>query len=205
MRPVFIIFACLLASLGYCAAETEDTLAVKKQKQLRRFLRPDYLAMQFAGNIGFISAGAGFMDQHDRYQLSIVYGYVPAHYGRVPGHLVTAKNVFHLLQSDIGNHYRLIAYGSVGISLEVAGRSFFFQPDNMPRGYYDFPKSIHAIPALGLKFRRQSIKLKGFEGVEFFAEVSTVDAYVWYKWISRHVEFHDILSMSCGVNLLRRR
>jgi hypothetical protein len=205
MRLIFLSFACLLTWLSCDAVENKDTLTIKKQKQIRRVLRPDYLALQYAGNIGFLSGGIGYMNRSDRYQLSIVYGYVPARYASVSGHLVTAKNVFHFAQSNISDRYHVIAYGSIGISVEVAGRSFFFQPDNMPPGYYDFPKSIHAIPGLGLKCRRQSKKLKGFEGVEFFAEVSTVDVYVWYKWISRHVEFHDILSMSCGVNLIRRR
>lgn len=161
-----------------------------------------YIPIQFAGNIGFISGGIGYRPLSDKYQLSLVYGYVPSSVSAVTSHLVTGKNIFHIYQFPVSKVRTFIPYAAVGISLEVKGRSFFTQPDIMPRGYYDFPKSIHAIPAIGMKLRHRNLKPRGFQSTEFFIEATSVDAYIWYRTCSDDVRFSQIISLALGVHLL---
>jgi hypothetical protein len=194
----------LIIAATECNATNTDSLATKKKKTIRNSLAPEYFPLQFAGNIGFLSAGAGFRNRTDNYQLSIVYGYVPRSHSLVDSHLLTAKNTFHLFHYRISEHETLLPYGSVGISWEIAGRSFFTKPESMPRGYYDFPKSVHAIPGLGLKYRRQNGRIKAFQGVEFFVELTSVDAYIWYKFLSDEIKMQQIISAASGVQLLLR-
>jgi hypothetical protein len=40
--------------------------------------------------------------------------------------------------------------------------------------------------------------------IEIFAEITTVDVYVWYKLMSDEVRMHQILSGAIGINLVRR-
>lgn len=163
-----------------------------------------YIPVQFAGNIGFLSAGIGYRPLTDKYQLSLLYGYTPSTVSEVTCHLLTARNIFHIYRFPLSDTRTIIPYGAVGISLEVSGRSFFTQPDVMPYSYYDFPKSIHAIPSLGVKLRHETFKLRGFHATEFFAEAASVDAYIWYKVRSNDIKVSDIVSLAFGVHLLCR-
>lgn len=169
----------------------------------RRWYYPHYVPVQFAGNIGFLSTGIGYTARKDNYHLSLLYGYAPASIAGVRVHTVTAKNIFHIARFPVSRNSFILPYAAVGISIEVGGRSFLTLPDNMPDGYYNFPKSVHAIASLGGKFRRP-VNHQFFRDVEFFAEVTTVDVNVWYKFISNEVKMHQILSLALGVNLMRR-
>jgi hypothetical protein len=202
MKFAFVI-SLLFFTLTDATAIINDTLALRKKARFRRAIAPEYIPIQFAGNIGWLSSGVGFRNRNDNYQLSVVYGFVPASQSVVRSHLITAKNIFHLFHFPVRDRVTLLPYASIGISWEVGGRSFFWQPENMPPGYYDFPKSVHAIPALGLKYRRDGSKLKPFKGLEVFLEVTSVDAYIWYKFMSDEIEMHQILTLACGIHLLR--
>lgn len=163
-----------------------------------------YLPIQYAGNIGFISTGIGYSSRRDHYQLSLLYGYTPRSIAGVRIHTVTAKNIFHLYRFHLNEKQTVLPYGALGVSFELGGRSFFTQPSNMPPSYYDYPKSMHFILSGGLKFRHVTSRYKGLRGFEFFAETTTVDAYVWYKILSDEVKMRHILSMAVGIHLLRK-
>jgi hypothetical protein len=200
------LIAVLILFLTYAvcyAAVIEDS--VKSETQRRRgWYTPHYLHVQYAGNIGFLSAGIGYGARKDNYQLSLVYGYVMPLVAGVRIHTATAKNIFHIYRFYLSEKQTLLPYMALGLSIELGGRSFFRQPSNMPHSYYDFPKSIHLIPAAGIKLRQMTDHFKSLRGFEFFIETSTVDAYVWYKFRSDEVKMRQILSIAAGVHLLRK-
>jgi hypothetical protein len=95
-----------------------------------------------------------------------------------------------------------LPYGTLGLSFELGGRSFFTQPSNMPPGYYDYPKSMHVIASGGVKLRQITTQYKSLRGFEFFAEATTIDAYIWYKTLSDEVKMHQIITLAVGVHFL---
>jgi hypothetical protein len=163
-----------------------------------------YLPLQYAGNIGVISLGVGYGAKRDLYQLSLVYGYAPASMAGVRIHTITAKNIFHLYRFRLNEKQTLLPYAALGLSFEIGGRSFFTQPANMPPSYYDYPKSMHFIPSAGLKMRYITPRYKALRGIEIFAEATTVDAYVFYKFLSDEVKMHQIITLAAGVHLLKK-
>lgn len=184
------------------ANDPNDSLQAEDTPERFRY-STHFIPIQYAGNIGLISGGIGYASQRDTYQLSLVYGYVPPSVGGVKIHTISVKNVFHLTRFHINETKTIVPYAALGVSLEVGGRSWFFLPENMPPGYYSFPKSIHAIPGLGIKLRTLKRSRGFFTGAEFFAEASSVDVNVWYKFISNEVKMNQIVSLALGVNLLR--
>lgn len=204
MKKIVSVIIYLFGCLSVLAQVDPDVETEASDLTYHPILSRMYFPVQFAGNIGFFSAGVGYRPLTDKYQLSLLYGYTPSSVSTVTCHLITAKNNFHLYRFRVSDTRTFIPYAALGISLEVSGRSFFRQPDNMPDSYYDFPKSIHAIPSLGVKLRHETLKFKGFHATEFFAEASTVDAYIWYKFQSSDIEVRDIVSLALGVHLLCR-
>jgi hypothetical protein len=202
MKTWFTLIISLTWLLSSGAVE-EDSLKSSAWKK-RPWFSPHYFPLQYAGNIGFLSGGIGYGARKDNYQLSLVYGYASPSVAGVHIHTITAKNIFPLYRFHLSKKQTLIPYAALGVSLEVGGRSFFKQPSNMPESYYDFPKSIHLIPAAGIKFRYITSDASIFRGYEFFAETCTVDAYVWYKFRSSEVKMRDIMSLAIGVHFLRK-
>jgi len=200
-----IITIALVIVLGsQCALATtpRDTTEAESASPSRRYL-PHYVPIQYAGNIGYVSTGVGYIATRDKVHFSLQYGFTPESVGGIEIHTLTLRNVFHLYKHQI-NRQTIIPYAAVGISWDMSGRSFFFLPDNMPKGYYKFPKSLHLIPSIGLKLRHPARQAKILKAVELFAEATTVDEYIWFKAISREVEMSQIVSFSFGVNLIRR-
>jgi hypothetical protein len=201
MKKVITIVFLIVAGLAKGGGPEDSVLL--SGPPTRPWFSPDYIPLQYAGNIGWLSAGIGYRARKDNYQISLVYGYAPPSVSGLHIHMITAKNIIHLYKLRLREKDTLIPYGAVGVNLEIGGESFFMLPSNMPEKYYHFPKSLHCIPATGVKWRRQSNRLKGFSGIEFFVELSTVDVLVFYKATSENISLQQILSTSFGLHLLR--
>lgn len=201
MRHLVIVSLISLTFSGSYASIVEDSIKTSNTLE-RRWYLPHYIPIQYAGNIGFLSTGIGYSSRKENYQLSLVYGYAPRSLAGVPVHTLTAKNIFSLHRFHLNKKETLIPYGALGLSFEIGGRSFFQQPSNMPPSYYDFPKSVHIVASGGLKFRAITSRYKNLRGFEFFAETTTIDAYIWYKVRSDEVKLRHILSAAAGVHLL---
>jgi hypothetical protein len=201
-KIIFIAAIGMIISQFVLASNENDTTDTETVNQRRRYA-PHYIPIQYAGNVGFLSTGVGYVTPRDKSHFSFQYGFAPASIAGIQIHTLTFRNVFHLYKYNV-NESTFIPYVSLGLSLEVGGRSFFFLPSNMPKSYYKFPKSIHLIPAIGLKLRRPTKEIKALRAVELFAEATTVDAYIWYKTICKEVRMTQIVSLSIGVNLIRR-
>jgi hypothetical protein len=200
---ICLLIITLICSSGLALAELEDSTKFLAQRSDRWWI-PDFAVVQFAGNIGVGSAGIGYSNRKETYQLAALYGYCPASITGIEIHTVTARNNFNLYKFQLPDRKTILPYASLGISFELGGRAFFTLPDNMPEGYYNFPKSVHAIASGGLKFRRPTKRNILFEAVEFYVEGSTVDAYIWYKVRSDEIRMTDIVSLAIGVQFVRK-
>lgn len=194
----------LLAVLGLSSMHASSS-ADDSTRQRRWFL-PHYIPIQFAGNTGLFSTGAGFSSRHQNYHLDLLYGYVPKSVGGAVIHTVTAKNYFPIGGFQLKRGQTLILYLGLGVSLEIGGLAFFRTPDHLPDGYYDFPKNLHGLAYGGVRLQRLfESETWGLRGIEFYAETGTVDVYIWYKMMSREIRVRDIFSLALGMNLLLDR
>jgi hypothetical protein len=165
---------------------------------------PHFIPLQFAGNIGLVSAGIGYSSRAETYQVSLHYGYVPESVALARIHTVSVRNVFNFYSLSIPFKKTIVPYAGLGLSLEVSGNAFLKLPSYYPRKYY-FPKAIHILGYAGLRTRHLMPNHRLLRGVDFYAETGSMDAYIWYKAISSEVRFRQILSAAAGVNLLLRR
>ena len=199
MRNALGIVMMLFSLLSWNQAEAGFSDSTRS----RRWYMPHYVPLQFAGNIGFLSAGAGYNSNKQNYQLALMYGYVPRSIARSSIHTITAKNNFPLGWYGIKNHRTVIPYLGLGLTVEIGGNAFFRMPSHFPESYYDFPKNLHVIAYGGVRLRQLfTDEVKALRGVEFYAEGGTVDVYIWYKTISNQIKFHQIFSLAIGVSLL---
>lgn len=183
-----------------CAFGSDDST------RMRRWYLPHYVPVQFAGNTGFFSTGAGFTSRHQNYHLDLLYGYVPRSVAGMSVHTVTAKNYFPFGRFMLNRNEALIPYIGLGVSLEVSGIAFFEMPGHFPDSYYDFPKNLHALAYGGVRLQHLFDDEVGWlRGMELYAEAGTVDVYIWYKTMAREIGLREIFSLALGVNFLLAR
>lgn len=200
MKQVLFGLVFLLITHGSC---TGGDIAIDDSTRTARWYLPHHIPLQFAGNIGLLATGVGFATTVENYQLSLLYGYVPASIAGTPVHTITAKNVFPLSRYLWRNNNTVVPYLGLALSLEVGGISFFGLPSYYPESYYDFPKNLHVTAFGGVKLRHLFQDDEFFlRGIEFYGEAGTVDVYLWYKVISEQIRFNKIFSLAFGVNLL---
>jgi hypothetical protein len=199
LRFTFILFL-LFFSTQFVFSVDEDS--IKSAGKKRQWYVPDYIPIQYAGNIGFLSTGIGYSGPNDIYHFSLLYGYAPESLAGVSIHTLTAKNAFHIHRFNFNNDIVFIPYAGFGLSIEVGGRSFFTLPSNMPEKFYRFPRSFHMIPCAGVKLQYLSERMFCFRGMEFFAEATSADVYIWYTFISNEVKINQVVSVALGVNLM---
>ena len=192
-----LLLVILAHETGQVHAQSDDSTRAS------RWYVPDFIPVQYAGNIGFISAGVGYASRLRNYELGIMYGYVPRSMAGTYIHTVTAKNTFPVTRYQLKDRKILIPYVGLGVSLEVGGNAFFRMPDHFPDSYYDYPKNMRVLAYGGAKVQHLfEDDFHGLSGVELFAEAGTVDLYVWYKAMSNEIRLKEIFTLAVGINFL---
>lgn len=104
---------------------------------------PRHAVIQFAGDIGFISAGIGYTSRNKKFNGEILYGYVPKVVGGIAIHSVSGKFTWSPVKWVY--HKLIINYFTAGIFVNYTfGHQYFgFSPPFYPYHYYGFPIAFH--------------------------------------------------------------
>lgn len=171
---------------------------LQAQKKLSRLL-PDYAKAQYAGGIGFISAGVGYESKNKKFQGDFMYGYVPERVGGEEIHSVTSKLTWLPLRVKQGERF-IINPLTAGILVNYAfgDQYFLFSPEKYPYDYYGFPTAMH----IGI-FVGGSIEVKR---LGIYYELGTTDKELLsYVGNSKSLAFSDILNLAAGIRYQFRR
>jgi len=165
-------------------------------------LLPDQLKLQFAGNIGFLSVGAGYVNKSGRLEGDFFYGYVPKSVGGLDIHTLTSKLSWHVLRS-VGSERTEIKPLSLGILVSYTfGKQYFgFKPDNYPYNYYRQPTSLHVGTLLGGQVNR--LRKKGsISSIGLYYELVTMDTEVLSFVTNRKsIGLGEIVSLGIGIRV----
>lgn len=161
---------------------------------------PDYVKMQFAGNIGVVSAGVGYQLFNKVLYSELLYGYVPGSISEAEGiHLITIKNMFPIFRKEIGKNLIITPIAGFTTSIDIGTNSFTTLPGKYPDGYY-VPNAFHFTLFGGAMIHKDFTNSKFIKGIDFYVELGTVETYLWYAITSKEVNKSDIFSTSLGVN-----
>ena len=178
MLPRFIIF-CLLTLPVCVTAQT----AKKKTG-----IAPHYVKLQFAGSIGFLSAGAGYEFAKKKLQADGYYGYVPERIGGINIHSVTGK----LTWLPLSLEHKKTTYNllTAGFLVNYAfGKQYDFSEEAFE--YYGFPTAAHIGLFVGGGIKRNRLGL-------YYELGSTDRDIVSYVNNTKSIRFHEILNIGIG-------
>ncbi len=194
-----LLFLCFIFSFSGSIFAQEDREIIE-EKKINKWYMPDYIKIQYAGNIGFLSIGAGYEWWREIAQTDILYGYVPKHKGEATIHTFTVKNTFRLYQFKIKQKYNISPTFGFSVSLEPGQNSYLRVPGKYPEGYYS-TNSIYACLNLGVKSKFKFDEKRFFSSIESFIEVNTLADYLYYNIKAQENWENDILSLALGVNV----
>jgi len=160
---------------------------------------PDHVKIQFAGNIGFLSTGIGYTFFNELLSADLMHGYVPKFITNTRIHIITQKNTFSFVNKSIKG-FILSPVTGFTLSYETGNNSFILLADKYPKGYYR-TNAIHSTFFIGGKIYKDFDQKSIIKGIDFIAELGTVDVYLWYKIQSREIKLYDIFSLALGISI----
>ena len=181
-------------------------------RRVRRYRRrwaaliPTHTKLQFAGNMGLLSAGFGWdYGKHNQWETDLLFGFVPKYDSD------RAKATFTLKQNYIPwslqiKQSRFSAEPlTCGLYFNtVFGNEFWTsEPDRYPKGYYGFSSKVRIHVFLGQRLTYDIDPKRRFtaKALTLFYELSTCDLYLISAVTNRYLRPRDYLSLSFGVKV----
>ncbi|MET0466788.1 MAG: hypothetical protein ABW007_26745 [Chitinophagaceae bacterium] len=161
-------------------------------------LLPHHAQVQYAGNIGFVSAGIGYATKNEKLQADLYYGYLPKRIGGTTIHSITGK----FTASLIDRNYRKadISFLNLGFLVNYAfgDQYFLFSPDNYPYNYYRFPTAAFVGLVVGGSYKKGPYN--------FYYEVVAADRdMISFANNPSSIKFTEIWSFGAGVKMKLRK
>lgn len=160
--------------------------------------RPVKIHVQYAGNLGLLSAGLGKPVLKNKMNMFILYGYLPKALNGVEVHTLAVRSSFTYANTRLSSDHSLDYYFGMSVLYGMTNNTYLRYPDYFPKGYYSITNAIHGCPHLGLQANTKF--LKDWPGdLHFFAELGTIDYQVWSALTTRYVNIFEIWNVSFGM------
>ncbi|MBL3655242.1 hypothetical protein [Fulvivirga sediminis] len=171
------------------------------QTSERPWYVPDHYKLQFAGNIGFLSAGAGYLHGHDKLETDFMVGYLPKSIGGDDIISITLKSTYSPWKIKTNSDYSIVPF-SIGPYLSYSFGSQFdtLLPNEYPDGYYWWATSLRFGAYIGGRVTRD---LPGnINHVALYYELGTYDLEALsYLQNMDYLSVSDIFTLALGVKI----
>lgn len=158
---------------------------------------PVYSKMQYAGNIGLGSVGAGTYMFHNKVSVDLSYGYLPAIKQSNRVSTLALKPAYHIVSAK-NRAFQWGMYSGICVTYSIAKNTYVSYPDHFPKGYYQ-SNAFHFNPFFGLKIMpRKSTRPNTYS---FYSEIGTVDYKIWYALSNKRISAMDIWNVCFGITI----
>lgn len=170
-------------------------------------LIPKSALTQYAGSIGFVSAGLGYeLFKNDRGSLDFMYGYVPrSKGGRL--HIATAKFAYRPFEIELNDWAKLYPVNPGAFISYHFGPKFDFQwdKDTYEDGYYWWSTALRPHISLGTEVKIDTRKIApslNIKSLSVYSEFNTNELYlVSYYQNAGTLSVTDIFKLGFGVRV----
>ncbi|MDX9694450.1 MAG: hypothetical protein RBT49_01550 [Bacteroidales bacterium] len=197
---IFIITFLVIISLGVIA-ENRDSVVVSREYALL----PDYVKLQFAGGIGFISPGFGYTFFKQRLDITLFYGYLPSFLSTDDLHSISLQFTGKLFKISLNKNVVLLPL-NIGFFLHhnFGDEYWVTQPSHYPDDYYWWSPGRMGGVFLGGELKTKLLsKNTPASGLAFYFRVGSRGLYLTSAWDNEYINLSDILELGFGVALYR--
>jgi hypothetical protein len=196
---VFAVIAFSL-QLSFAQASSDSNETVKQY----RFL-PDYVKLQYAGGIGFLSAGVGYSFFDYRLDVSFFYGYTPVWFTVDDLHSISLQFTAKFIRIKTNRNIEILPLNFGWYIHHTFGKEYWVVlPNNYPKGYYWWPPGINAGVFLGGEIKTKLLANQTpASGLAFYVRVGTRVLYLSSKVGNSSIPVTDIIELGFGVAFYR--
>ncbi|MFP4599441.1 MAG: hypothetical protein ACOC9J_00435 [Persicimonas sp.] len=198
-----IVLAVAL-SVGAATASAEPAGEATDEPTELPWYVPDLAKVQFAGNIGFLSAAAGYSYLNQKLETEVFFGFVPPFVGNKAVYMASLKQ--HYVPWEFGWGEALhIAPLYVGIfSSYTFGSEFEIFPDNWAGGkdFYTEQSALRLGPLIGGRLRADIEPYGPVDDIGAYWELNVSDLGLKaYFSNTGYFDFYDVLTLGVGVRV----
>lgn len=172
------------------------------QRSFKQRITPRHVGIQYAGSIGYMSAGFGY-DLSKKTELSFHYGYVP----EVKGgelHIAAVKFEYKPFRIPLGKGLVMHPINPVVFASYTFANGFSlgFDSDQYPKGYYFWSPALREHLGFSSELEIMGDKSSRIKSISLYTEANTNDLYMvsWYENRTT-TPFYKIFKLGFGVKM----
>lgn len=190
LATLIVSIICLLHSAQ--AQQTENNIL--------QTITPHHVQLQYAGNIGMVSAGIGYNLANDKIHVTLMDGFTPASIAGNNINVVALKGSYDIVSLPVLRTRSIVPYAGLATTFETSGNGVYKKlPERYTdRKYYQM-SAFHLNVFAGAKLQLP-VGARDRQRLELYAETGTVDSYIYYYFKNSALDFTDMFSMALGVS-----
>lgn len=195
-----LVFTMAFGISAICAQESNKN----DSTQFGKFL-PDYVKLQYAGGIGFLSAGVGYTFIDHRFDVTMFYGYVPSKFTVDDLHSVSLQFTAKLIRIQASKNIEILPLNFGWYLHHTFGNEYWVKlPDNYPKDYYWWSPGRNAGVFIGGEIKTKLLSNKTpASGTAFYVRAGTRGLYVASKVGNSSISMLDIIELGFGIAIYR--
>jgi len=203
-KQLYILIVVLTLSVSSLSAQGNNIVKPKDTTTWNKFI-PDYVKLQYAGGIGFLSAGVGYTFFKQHLDVSLFYGYVPKWFTVDDLHSISLQFTAKLFRIKASKNIEILPLNIGWYIHHTFGSEFWVKlPDNYPDGYYWWSPGRNAGVFIGGEIKTKLLANKTpASGLAFYARAGSRGLYLASKVGNKSIPLTDIIELGFGVALYR--
>ncbi len=203
-KKLYILIVIIGLSVNSLFAQETNNVKVQDSSAWNKFL-PDYVKLQYAGGIGFLSAGVGYTFFKQHLDVSLFYGYVPKWFTVDDLHSISLQFTVKLFRIRVSENVEILPLNIGWYVHHTFGSEFWVKlPDNYPDGYYWWSPGRNAGIFLEGEIKTKLLANKTpASGLAFYVRAGSRGLYLASKVGNKSIPLTDIIELGFGVTLYR--
>lgn len=168
------------------------------EKFAERIFAPDYISLQYAGNLGLGSIGSRYISKNNHHNFGFSYGYLPESVNGTEVHTVSIKDAFNLNKKRLTKAIFFNGYFGTNLLYAITDNTYLDFPGQYPSNYY-FTNAVHFAPFIGLKVG--AAKFQESLSKYIYIELGSIDYYLFHNLKNKHLKLQDCMNICIGIAL----
>jgi len=194
-----IIFTIMLVSTSY------GKVSGKTDTTLYKVFLPNYVKLQYAGGIGFMSLGVGYTFLKNKIDATMFYGYVPEAFTIDNLHSISLQLTGKFLKFKLNDKIEVLPLNFGWYAHHTFGHEYWITlPEHYPEEYYWWSPGRNAGVFLGVEIKTKFLANNTpASGTAFYIRVGSRGLYLSSIWGNSTIPVKDIIELGFGLAIYR--
>jgi len=199
-KYILVFILLIVSNLSF----SQKVNNVDTVSQYEKFI-PDYVKLQYAGGIGFLSVGVGYTFFKQALDVSMFYGYVPKTFSITDLHSISLQLTAKFFRIKTKKDIEILPLNFGWYAHHTFGSEFWITlPDKYTKGYYWWSPGRNAGIFLGGEIKTKLLASKTpASGTAFYVRLGSRGLYIASKAGNSTIPLTDILELGFGVAIYR--